>query len=72
VHNVRARLCVQIEVLKGERNTCVLQLERRRVYVWMRRKTVEMLCLFNVMSMFGNTSYVRIELVDVCVCRGAL
>jgi hypothetical protein len=28
--------------------------------------------LFKVMSKFGNTSYVRIELVHVCVCRGAL
>jgi hypothetical protein len=29
-------------------------------------------CLFNVMSKFGNTSYVRIELVHVCgcVCHG--
>jgi hypothetical protein len=25
-----------------------------------------------VMSRFGNTSYVKIELVHVCVCRGAL
>jgi hypothetical protein len=24
-------------------------------------------CLFNVMRKFGSTSYMRVELVDVCV-----
>jgi hypothetical protein len=40
------------------------------VYVWMHRELREMdvSCLFNVMSKFGNTSDVRIELVHVCVC----
>jgi hypothetical protein len=38
--------------------------------VWMHRELREMdvSCLFNVMSKFGNTSYVRIELVHICVC----
>jgi hypothetical protein len=38
--------------------------------VWMHRELREMdvSCLFNVMSKFGNTSDVRIELVHVCVC----
>ena len=38
--------------------------------MWMHRELREMdvSCLFNVMSKFGNTSDVRIELVHVCVC----
>jgi hypothetical protein len=44
------------------------------VYVWMHRelRQMDVSCLFNVMSKFGNTSDVRIELVHVCVCVCAM
>jgi hypothetical protein len=63
---------MRIEIHGGESGT------RRCVCVWKANECMcgcigssgemNVLCLFNVMSKFGNTSYVRIELVDVCVC----